>query len=396
MSRVQRIAYESESAGPAGVTGTAGPADIAAVTFDPPASASPSGTSAVAGAHCSTDGRSPYAYALQRLGYKKCCTTIVRGDGRRGDAIDGFVRGMVVDDTQDTRPLYFTSGYAVYRLDGDGKVAVFAGMHCRDADSDGDGDEDGDGDGDDSKSDDDADDCRDGKGNAMFSDRTLVVLDWDSNRIRTVAVDGQVTTLAGGGPIGAMSRPAPSVDGRGEVARFANLEGICVDRRNDAAFVVDGFCVRSVARDGTVTTIAGSSASRGHVDGVGNLARFVRPRAIAAGENATLYVADAKCVRRLVHSPGAAAVSDRMRLAPAVAAWPRVLLPIVLAYLPAEGWHVDTIAVRPVEAADDSPESVCSPPFDKLASIVYVADAVNPHCIVHDEALGRTYWVSVL
>ena len=319
-------------------------------------------------------------------------TTIVRGDGRCSEAIRGYVNGTVVDHR--TGSLYFTCNYAVYRIDGGGRATLVAGG-IKNGDSCGSavGSVVG---------------AADGKASAarfgfpseiaMYGDGTLLVVDWENNRLRTVAADGQVSTLAGSGPCGPFGRTGISTDGPGGRARFVTLKGVCVDRRDDTAFVVDGVCIRRVARDGAVTTIAGRNKHASHADGVGDLARFTRPRAIAIGEDATLYVAEAKCVRSLTCYPSADEVAERMHLVPEVAALPAVPIHLVLSYLLC-GWHVRTIAGHPLEVVfgDKRMFGGAYPDvrFDSLVSIVCTRDAGGVCCVVHDDAVGRSYRIAV-
>jgi DNA-binding beta-propeller fold protein YncE len=94
-----------------------------------------------------------------------------------------------------------------------------------------------------------------------------------------------VTTLAGG--------PVGHADGQGAAARFNTPRGVAVDPAGNV-FVADasGHRIRKVAPDGTVTTVAGSG-QRGFGDGPGPEARFHEPFGVAVGPDGTLYVADA-------------------------------------------------------------------------------------------------------
>ena len=153
-------------------------------------------------------------------------------------------------------------------------------------------------------------------GVAVADDATVYVADTGNHRIRRIAADGRVTTMAGSGmaglrdgdgrtaqfngPIGIAiaagrpaARPAPSWIGRllfwlREYRRSAPVEApavhlIIADTYNDAIRLVDGA--------GTVTTIAGGSGP-GFRDGTGPSAQFDTPSGIAVLRDGTALVAD--------------------------------------------------------------------------------------------------------
>ncbi|WP_075793770.1 gluconolaconase [Massilia putida] len=122
---------------------------------------------------------------------------------------------------------------------------------------------------------------------ALAIDRlgNLYVADTRNNAIRKVAPDGSVSTLAGGGDAGYL-------DGIGRAARFDGPVGVAVDRDGNV-WVADTYNdrIRGIARDGTVTTVAGSGAPD-HLDGTGSAAAFDTPSAIAVDKHGVLFVAD--------------------------------------------------------------------------------------------------------
>jgi len=117
----------------------------------------------------------------------------------------------------------------------------------------------------------------DGKGN-------LYVADTGNNAIRRVTPGGDVSTVAGDGLAGTQ-------DGRGPSAQFNGPLGVVVDKENNV-YVADSYNdrIRRIAWDGLVTTIAGSRA--GKADGPAAQALFDTPSALALSPAGDIYVAD--------------------------------------------------------------------------------------------------------
>ena len=126
----------------------------------------------------------------------------------------------------------------------------------------------------------------------------LYVADTGNNQIRKIAIDGNVTLLAGDiyGIAGYTN---------GTAARFNAPVGITVDASN-VIYVADtgNNCVRKFQiGPNNVVTIAGTNAS-GDVVGVGTVARFNAPRAICVDQAGTVFVGDTgnKKVKRVAQS----------------------------------------------------------------------------------------------
>lgn len=129
---------------------------------------------------------------------------------------------------------------------------------------------------------------------ARFSDPFDIVIDrrgtmfvsdaGQSDRIRRVAPDGRVTTLAG-------SRPG-FVDGTGVVARFRTPSGMAIDAEG-RVYVADtgNHAIRRVMPDGLVTTVAGDGTP-GDRDGPAATARFRGPMGVAVDAAGNVFVAD--------------------------------------------------------------------------------------------------------
>lgn len=103
-------------------------------------------------------------------------------------------------------------------------------------------------------------------------------------RIQTISPAGVVSDLAGSDTEGA-------VDGKGAEASFDSRMGLGLDR--DATVYVADFRnhrIRRVAADGTVTTIAGTTS--GQADGPVQSAQFNLPWDVALDREGAIYVAD--------------------------------------------------------------------------------------------------------
>lgn len=113
------------------------------------------------------------------------------------------------------------------------------------------------------------------------------VLVSDGSAVRTIAANGTVTTLVG-------VLPAPgSADGSGTTARFAAPGQMATDSYGDI-FAVDqaNYTIRKVTPTGDVTTFAGSAGQQGTADGTGASARFMYPHGIAIDASDNLYIGD--------------------------------------------------------------------------------------------------------
>jgi sugar lactone lactonase YvrE len=122
-------------------------------------------------------------------------------------------------------------------------------------------------------------------GVAVDSGGVVYVADQDNSRIRKIAADGTVTTLAGSGVAGYADGPAAS-------AQFRAPYAIAVDTAG-AVYVADEADnrIRKIAPDGTVTTLAGSGV-RGFADGPADTAQFDSPEGVAVDTAGVVYVAD--------------------------------------------------------------------------------------------------------
>ena len=123
---------------------------------------------------------------------------------------------------------------------------------------------------------------------ARDSSGNLYVADAANNTIQKITSSGVVATLAGmGGTVG-------TTDATGSFAMFNQPNGVTVDGSGNV-FVADtgNGTIRKITSSGVVTTLAGSTSSRGNRDGTGTGAWFSSPTGIASDSSGNLYVADA-------------------------------------------------------------------------------------------------------
>ena len=120
---------------------------------------------------------------------------------------------------------------------------------------------------------------------AVTADGRILVSDGvRSHRIRVVAPDGTVRTVAG--------REAGFVDGAGLQARFDTPSGLALDPAGTLYIADTGnHAIRRLAADGRVVTIGGDGTP-GFRDGPGREALFNGPIDVAIGRDGRLFVAD--------------------------------------------------------------------------------------------------------
>jgi sugar lactone lactonase YvrE len=122
-------------------------------------------------------------------------------------------------------------------------------------------------------------------GIAITNDGVIYIADaGESNRIRKIAPDGSVTTLAG--------NLEGYADGAGQQAAFNTPSGLALDS-NGNLFVADtgNNRIRKVTPQGVVSTVAGDGTA-GYADGPATQARFDSPIGIAVDAEGIVYVAD--------------------------------------------------------------------------------------------------------
>jgi uncharacterized protein (TIGR03437 family) len=124
----------------------------------------------------------------------------------------------------------------------------------------------------------------------------LYICDGGNQRIRKVAPDGTITTVAGNG--------SPGFSGDGGPATTATLwypSGIAMDR-NGNLYIADSsnYRIRKVAPDGTISTVAGNGNVTSAGDGGPAIsASFGQPRSVAVDGAGNIYIAEGKRIRKV-------------------------------------------------------------------------------------------------
>ncbi len=122
---------------------------------------------------------------------------------------------------------------------------------------------------------------------AVAPDGGIYVAELSNRRIRKVAPDGTVTTIAGTGPPDHEVSPNPTRDGPADRAQFGVIEHIALAPDGDL-FIQDGPVIRRLSLSGWVSTFAGSV--RGFADGSRERARFGHVKDMDVDASGNLYV----------------------------------------------------------------------------------------------------------
>lgn len=126
---------------------------------------------------------------------------------------------------------------------------------------------------------------------AAAADGTVYFVEYYQNKVRKIAPDGAVGTIAGGGGWGPGDNGG---DGVGADARFNYPSALAVDGQKNL-YVFDDRRVRKITAQGSVTTLAGSNNALRpyYVDGEGAAAGFgYQPGALSVDSSGALYLAD--------------------------------------------------------------------------------------------------------
>jgi len=143
-------------------------------------------------------------------------------------------------------------------------------------------------------------------GVAVDSSGNIYIADSLNYTIRKITPNGTVSTLAGSAGL------KGKTDGIGSAARFEDPENLAVDSSGNV-WVADGqgYTVREITPNGTVTTIAGKALTSGSTDGLASNARFGMLLGIAVDPVGNVFVSDSSnsTIRKITFSGSTATVS---------------------------------------------------------------------------------------
>ena len=153
------------------------------------------------------------------------------------------------------------------------------------------------------------------QGVAVHADGSVYVADSGNNRIRRIAPDGAVTTVAGGGPPAAEGSWGGYRDGPAEDARFRGPSALAFDGAGNLVIVDTGNSrIRLLSPDGEISTLAGaaptpapgdrSQENSGSRDGPGAEALFHAPRGIALDPDGNIFFAESNNAIRMIDDGG--------------------------------------------------------------------------------------------
>lgn len=194
-------------------------------------------------------------------------------DGVGAEARFNFPKGITNDGTY----LYVTEYGTVRRIEiASGTVTTFAGAPTSGYPSDGTGT-----------------DVRFNSLEGITTDgKNLYVV--DSSTVRKIEISSRVVTTIAGTPW-----VQGSADGTGADAQFEYPSGITTD--GTYLYVADSqnYTVRKIEiATGAVSTLAGKAGGYGQLDGVGEAARFLRPKGMMT-DGAFIYMTDSHAVRKI-------------------------------------------------------------------------------------------------
>lgn len=266
------LASATACLGPAGDAG--GTKQAIASTATPESPPTPEPTTIVEPVRDSADGEIRVATLAGELrGYRDGSGFDARLAGPTGIALDG-AGNLVVSDQGNQRIRKITASGIVTTFAGSGTVGYLDGSPA----------------------------------SARFSAPTDLVVDASgtvyvcevgNHVIRRIASDGTVSTVAGNGTNGYQ-------DGASATATFSRPRGIALDGLGNLFVAeVGNHRIRKVAPDRTVTTLAGAGGP-GHGDGPLGAARFARPRGEIWEASGSLLVADGNndAIRRVIPDGG--------------------------------------------------------------------------------------------
>ncbi len=123
---------------------------------------------------------------------------------------------------------------------------------------------------------------------AVDNSGNLFIADSINARIRKVAADGTISTIAGTGSLSSTGDNGPAVS-----AAIAQPSDVTVDGNGNVYFATSGSRVRKISTNGTISTVAGNGTfGYSGNGGPATSAELDLPQGIAVDVNGDLYIAD--------------------------------------------------------------------------------------------------------
>src|SRR5437588_2128677 len=136
------------------------------------------------------------------------------------------------------------------------------------------------------------------QGVAVGPEGSVYVADFGDSEIRKIAIDGTITTVAGGGTF-CSTTPSCGDGGPATDAHLSFPEGVAVDQRTGDIYIADTLDneVRKISARGTITRLAGtgvacSTPSSCGDGGPATSARLSSPGGVAVDSKGNVYIAD--------------------------------------------------------------------------------------------------------
>lgn len=123
-------------------------------------------------------------------------------------------------------------------------------------------------------------------GLGIDKDGNILVADRINNKIRKIDLANKVSTIVGSGTKGTVDNDLPLS------AQLSEPYDVDVDINGNIYVVELAHDIRKIATDGKVSTIAGIGGTTGFLDGEGSIAKFSSPAGLCIAKDGTIYVAD--------------------------------------------------------------------------------------------------------
>lgn len=160
-------------------------------------------------------------------------------------------------------------------------------------------------------------------GLALTADGGYLITEIDANRVRKVSADGTITTVAGTGTAGSTGDGGPATS-----ATVSGPTGVAAEP--DGGFLIadePNHRIRSVAPDGTISTLAGTTSGFSGDGGPPAAAQLNTPFGVAVGPGGDILIADTgnQRIRQIDADPPPPVLTGSAPVSPANENFPKLL-----------------------------------------------------------------------